>query len=242
MPSESRQNQVPQWIPIFGAVLLFLLLVFLGFLVFLRPELTSDQRQLIQLMFSLAAGVAASVIGGAASLKYDLNVGKHAKVSLTATAGIAVFLAVYLLPPWWEDGHEGRGTSPVPVYDAPLVEDTGEELHGFLRQHEGELIKLDTVLPEDFFHTEAEIEELIALPADQPREVNVKYSPNEMYVNLSLRFTSASPGKEPYLVRRTAVPWGVDIVGYFKVIRVIEGSGQYIAELRPVSIEDVEHP
>lgn len=95
-------------------VTFFLLLGFMMAVYFLTPEMKDDQRDLAKFLFALLAGFATYFIGGKALLRAEAGSGGK-QISLSATAGVATFLLLYLVPPWWENKARDTRTPPQSV-------------------------------------------------------------------------------------------------------------------------------
>jgi len=77
------------------------LIVFLMAVFFLTPNMTPDQRRIVHFLFPLLAGFSTFFLGGSALLEFASGMAQGAKLSLSATAGVAVFFACYLYPPYF---------------------------------------------------------------------------------------------------------------------------------------------
>jgi len=96
--SQPTSTPKREWLP--GLVLGSILLVFVIAAFFLTPNLTKDQRFIMLFMLSFIAGFTARFLGGAVLLEFGVK-SKLAKLALSATSGLAVFLFLYLYPPYW---------------------------------------------------------------------------------------------------------------------------------------------
>jgi hypothetical protein len=99
--SEGKTPGVPVyiWIPalIFTAILIFFMIAAF----FIAPTMTSDQRNVLHLLFCLLAGFSTTFLGGSVLMKVDMPVGTAGKMMISATAGVAIFIFVYLRAPFW---------------------------------------------------------------------------------------------------------------------------------------------
>lgn len=95
----------------------------LGFFIvayFRTPVMSDDQRNLARLLFALLAGFSASFLTGTALLKFDVPQTPALKLTLSATAGLAILVFVYSVPPYW-----ARSTSVVRDARSDELEYTG---------------------------------------------------------------------------------------------------------------------
>jgi hypothetical protein len=87
------------WIPALGFTAL--LLTFFVIVFFAFPTLSPDRRELLQVLIAFAGGFAALFMGGTIVLHLDAPHGDLGKFAVSATGGIALFLFLYLEPPFW---------------------------------------------------------------------------------------------------------------------------------------------
>lgn len=114
MPKTKPPANAQFWVQV---IAFFLLLVFLIVITFLRSELQDD---LVRLLFALLVGFATIFIGGRAFLTAEAHTDNRLRFSLSATAGLAMFALVYLVPPYWFQKREKAPTpenrsSPTPT-------------------------------------------------------------------------------------------------------------------------------
>jgi hypothetical protein len=99
--NSKRAGSVPGWIWIpalgfTGLLLAFFLVVFVLF-----PTLSPDRRELLHILIAFTGGFAALFMGGTVVLHLDTPKQDFGKLGLSATGGIALFLFLYLKPPFW---------------------------------------------------------------------------------------------------------------------------------------------
>jgi hypothetical protein len=85
------------WIPALcfaGLLIVFLLVAF-----FTTPNLTEDRRWIVSLIFPLLAGFSTIFMGGAVLLQVSGTTHSGLKFSISAVAGVAVFIICYFNPP-----------------------------------------------------------------------------------------------------------------------------------------------
>ncbi|MEP7341523.1 MAG: hypothetical protein ABI977_27575 [Acidobacteriota bacterium] len=119
MKRSLSQPSTPHWIQIVALCLTVLLIGFLISAYFITPQQTGDQRNLIRALYPLLAAFAAFFIGGTAFLFLDYPRSSGARVTISATAGLAVFLIVYFYPPYWfKAGDQPPTATPTPMQSA----------------------------------------------------------------------------------------------------------------------------
>ena len=99
------------WIP--ALVFTSALLIFLMVAFYTTPNFTESQRGIVSLIFPLLAGFSALFLGGTVLFEVAGTTRTGLNVSLSATAGIAVFLICYFNPPPFVQrfvGHYVEGT------------------------------------------------------------------------------------------------------------------------------------
>jgi hypothetical protein len=116
MRGTHSQSTTPLWLQIVALIFAALLLGFLIITYFKTPDRTSDQREIARFLSALLAGFAASFIGGKASLYADFPKTSAFKFTFSATAGVAIFILVYKLPPFW---YEPPGQKQPAVQSSP---------------------------------------------------------------------------------------------------------------------------
>ncbi|GEM_PF-4691324 len=97
---KDTKGSVPQWLVVVDVAVAGMLLVFLIMAFFLVPNPTPDQRDIMRLLTSILAGACAVFLSGTVALKIKVPV-MGAKVAIAATAGIALFVFTYFVPPYW---------------------------------------------------------------------------------------------------------------------------------------------
>ncbi len=91
---------VPRWLLVTNVVLAVALVCLLVVALFLIPTPTPDQRDVLRILTAVLFGALGATLTGSALLK--INSGNDmAKVSISATAGLALLLIAYLIPPYW---------------------------------------------------------------------------------------------------------------------------------------------
>ena len=98
-PSFISKTPMQIWIP--ALVFVSSLIVFLIVAFFQTPTMTEDQRRIMLLLFALLAGFSTFFLGGTALLEISEKTSQGTKITLSATAGIAVFVLCYLYPPYF---------------------------------------------------------------------------------------------------------------------------------------------
>src|SRR5258707_15088949 len=112
-PTEDREHKPISgtiWIP--ALVFTAACLIFL-FVAFSMGDLKEDQRHILNAIFPLLAGFATFFIGGTAFVRLTGNLG-GLKVLFTGTAGVAVFVFVFLHPIFTNDSPASSPVGAVP--------------------------------------------------------------------------------------------------------------------------------
>lgn len=100
---------LPLWLLIVDVALAVLLLLVLIMTIFLLPSPTPDQRDTLRILTAILFGALGACLAGTAVLKVNLGVGTGAKFAISATAGIALLLIAYLIPPYWNPPPPDKG-------------------------------------------------------------------------------------------------------------------------------------
>lgn len=91
---------VPLWLRISNVALAGALILLLVFVLFLLPSPTPDQRDVLRVLTSVLFGFLGATLTGTALLRVSSS-SKAVKMSISATAGMALLLIAYLVPPYW---------------------------------------------------------------------------------------------------------------------------------------------
>jgi hypothetical protein len=109
-----KLQPVPLWTRIPALIFTVGLPIFFVAAFFWVPTLTPDQRGILCSLFAIFAGFAVSFLGGSAMIKIDVPHNGVGKLTLSATAGIAVFIFTYVYAPYWfEPSSRSSGESTV---------------------------------------------------------------------------------------------------------------------------------
>jgi len=128
-----QMNRWPFWV---GVGLLAILVAFLIVVFFIRPQLTSDQRATVRFLSAILAGAAASTfLGGTAILTVRLRA--PITVLFSATSGIAVFVLMYSVAPYWFTADTASSQQPCRIAVAP---GSGPFSNGFDGSWHGDLL------------------------------------------------------------------------------------------------------
>lgn len=102
---------VPRWVWIPALAFTALLLTFFLLVFFVFPTLSPDRRELLQILIAFTGGFAAFFMGGTIVLQLNAPRGNLGKFAVSATGGIALFIFLYLEPPFWFK-HEAVPSAP----------------------------------------------------------------------------------------------------------------------------------
>lgn len=91
----------PNWVWIPALSFTALLLVFFLTVFFFYPTLSPDRRELLQILIAFTGGFAALFMGGTIVLHLNAPRGDLGKFGVSAAGGVALFLFLYLEPPFW---------------------------------------------------------------------------------------------------------------------------------------------
>lgn len=111
MKKPSPKPSAPLWIQIATLCLTVALIGFFIFAYIKTPSPTTAQSDLIRFFYPLLAGFAASFISGGLLLFVDFPRSGGTRLALSASAGLAIFIFVYLRPPYW---YPGISLTPTP--------------------------------------------------------------------------------------------------------------------------------
>ena len=98
-PSFISKTPMQIWFP--ALIFVSSLIIFLIVAFFQTPTMTEDQRRIMLLLFALLAGFSTFFLGGTALLEISGKTSQGINLTLSATAGIAVFVLCYLSPPYF---------------------------------------------------------------------------------------------------------------------------------------------
>lgn len=112
---------LPKWLLVVNAALVALIISVLLLTLFLLPSPTPDQRDTLRLLTSILFGALGACLTGTAMLKVSMTLGKGAKVAISATAGLALLLIAYLIPPYWNPPAPTKDDCrPTPTQPSPI--------------------------------------------------------------------------------------------------------------------------
>ena len=109
-PPPPNGTRHPAWLLKIAVSVAVLLVAFNIVVFFVKPDLTHDQRGILQFLSALLCGAAVAFLGGDIGLRFG---GVKRSAALAATGGVALFVLTYLYPPYWY---------------APNAEDQGRQL------------------------------------------------------------------------------------------------------------------
>jgi hypothetical protein len=99
---------MPKWLLIVDVVLAFLLVALLVVILLFIPSPTPDQRDIERILIAVLFGALGATLTGTAMLKFTVG-GQGSKVAISATAGMALLLIAYLVPPYWNPPTPSKG-------------------------------------------------------------------------------------------------------------------------------------
>ncbi len=104
MNKPSPQPSALLWIQIVATCLAVVLLDFFITAYFMTPNPTVAQSDLMRFLYPVLAGLIASLISGGVWLVFEIPLSREAKMTISASAGLAIFVLVYVKGPYWYPG------------------------------------------------------------------------------------------------------------------------------------------
>jgi hypothetical protein len=104
MKKPSPQRSRALWLQIVAVCLAIALLGFFIAAYFVTPNPTNAQSDLVRFLYPLLAGLIASLISGGILLVLEIPLTDNARLAVSASAGLAIFILVYLKGPYWYPG------------------------------------------------------------------------------------------------------------------------------------------
>ena len=117
-PSSRRSRQrtsSPLWTLIPALLFTTLLLGFLIVAYFFTPNMTPAQENLARLLFALLTGFSTAFLGGTILLRLEARLGEAGTLTVSAVAGVAMFVFTYVWAPYWYAKTTPSAT-PAPLY------------------------------------------------------------------------------------------------------------------------------
>ena len=105
-PPRQTNHNIPKFVWIPALVFTSLLIVFMIIVFFVSSQMTDDQRNVFHLLFCLLAGFSTLFLGGTVLLQLNIPADNKAKMAISATAGVAIFIFTYICPPFWYKGNQ----------------------------------------------------------------------------------------------------------------------------------------
>ncbi|MDX2033599.1 MAG: hypothetical protein SF339_23180 [Blastocatellia bacterium] len=116
------RHSVPIWIQIATLVLTVALIAFFIAAYFQTPSPTPAQSDMVRFLYPLLAGFATSFISGGLFLMIDFPRAAGGRLALSASAGLAIFIFVYLRPPYWYPGVPSKHDPAAMLTPTPVPE------------------------------------------------------------------------------------------------------------------------
>lgn len=108
-PPEDSGRAIPLWLIIVDAVIACALIALLVVVLFALPSPTPDQRDVLRVLTAILFGALGACLTGTAVLKVNLGKSRGTRFAISATAGMALLLIAYLVPPYWSPPEPTKG-------------------------------------------------------------------------------------------------------------------------------------